>query len=307
MQKTDRETVRKLLIKLHKEVSEKLGDLETNRQAFDEQGITTPLPEGVVIEEQALNSNHSEQQQHTLSGEWLKYTGNKTNKIILYFHGGGYSVGSALSHRPLCARLCKISQCDILSVNYRLAPENKYPCALNDAVSSYQFLLDKGFKPQQIFLAGDSAGGGLVMACLLKIREQNSAMPAGAIGLSPWLDLECSSDSYEKNKDIDLMAGAEGLRFVGRAYAKKNINKDPFISPFYAEDLTDLCPLLLQVGDAETLLDETQHFADKAKQQGVSVNLQVWPNMTHVWHSLYGVLPEAEQALNAISDWIKLN
>jgi len=147
-------------------------------------------------------------------------------------------------------------------------------------------------------------GGGLVMATLLALKQRGLAMPAGAIGISAWLDLDCSSQSYQAYKHIDLMANAEGLRFVGRGYANKHISKDALASPFYARDLKGLCPLLLQIGSAETLLDENVAFAKQARLDGVIVELQRWPNMIHVWHSLYGLIPEAAQAIDAIALWI---
>jgi len=294
---TDREKVKTLLLKMQKEMSEKSGDLSTNRKVFDERGESTPLPEGITLKAETISTH--------LNAEWLMHESTCTNKVLLYFHGGGYSVGSAVSHRPLCALICEKTQHNILSINYRLAPEHKFPAALEDALSSYQFLIDKGYDPKQIIIAGDSAGGGLTMATLLKIKQDGLPQPFAAIGLSAWLDLECTSPSYESNKEIDLMAGAEGLRFVGRAYANQSINTDPFVSPFYADELTGLCPILLQVGDAETLLDENTAFAEKAKRDDVNIQLQIWPNMTHVWHSLHGVLPESDQALNAIANWLK--
>lgn len=272
------------------------GGLEENRRRFDESGLSTALPVGTRIESLTINAH--------ITADWIIPATADGKKTILYFHGGGYSAGSSLSHRPLCARLAHHSGCRILSVNYRLAPEHKYPAALEDALDSYQWLL-QSFPPQQIVIAGDSAGGGLVMAALLSIKQKKLPLPAGAVGLSAWLDLECSSPSYQSNKDIDLMANGDGLRFVGRAYAGKKINRDPLISPFYAQDLGGLCPLLLLIGSAETLLDENIHFAEQVKKEGGPVELQIWPHMVHVWPSLYDVVPEAKMAMEGIGRWIR--
>ncbi len=292
---TSIENIQSIIATMKREMEGQAGSLETNRKVFDERGSAAPLPDGISIEAVEINT--------CVTAEWL-IPSSPSERIVLYFHGGGYSVGSAVSHRPLCSQIARASQCKVLSVNYRLAPEYPFPHALEDAIASYGWLQTQGYTPQQIVIAGDSAGGGLTMATLLKLRQDNQAMPAGAIGISAWLDLECSSDSYVRNGEIDQLASREGLSFVGRAYAKQHINQNPLVSPFYATDLTGLSPLLLQVGDAETLLDEVVAFAGQAKQDGVNTSLEVWPNMVHVWHSLFGVIPEAEQAINSIAKWI---
>jgi monoterpene epsilon-lactone hydrolase len=294
---TSIETIKQLIVKMKQELeSYNSTGLAQNRVLFDQNGLNTALPIGITVQAQKINDD--------ITADWISPR-QHGNSIIMYLHGGAYSVGSSLSHRPICARIAAASGWKVISINYRLAPEHKYPAALDDAVTSYQWLLQM-YQPEQIVIIGDSAGGGLVMASLLALKQQQLPMPAGAVGISAWLDLECSSPSYEKNKHVDLMATAEGLRFVGRAYASKKINSDPLVSPFYARDLKSLCPLLLQVGSAETLLDENTQFAEQAKNDGVNVELQVWPNMVHVWHSLYGLVPEAEQAIAAIAAWLKI-
>jgi monoterpene epsilon-lactone hydrolase len=294
---TSLETIKQLMIDMHRQFDAAGGGgLEDSRRRFDENGLSTPLPAGIHIEPVIINAN--------LSADWIIPANADGEKIILYFHGGGYSAGSSLSHRPLCGRIAHHSGCRILSVNYRRSPEYKYPAALEDALTSYAWL-QQSCPASHIVMMGDSAGGGLTMASLLAIKQNNLSMPGGAVGISAWLDLECSSASYETNKEIDLMASAGGLRFVGRAYASKSINRDPLVSPFYSDNLKGLCPLLMQIGSAETLLDENIHFAEQAKKDGVQVELQIWPNMVHVWPSLYNVVPEAKIAIEAIGAWIR--
>jgi acetyl esterase/lipase len=292
---TSRETIQKLLTEMKTEFENNSGDLASNRLYFDQRGQTTPLPDGVHTRTIAINEY--------IQAEQLSFQGNTSGGTILFYHGGGYSVGSIDSHRPLCALLTKHSELDVLNVGYRLAPENKFPCALDDACQSYEFLLAQGKLPQEIIIAGDSAGGGLAFATLLKLRQDNRPLPAGMFGLSAWLDLECSSPSYDTNGQYDLMATKEGLRFVGRGYASKDIATNPLVSPFYETDLSGLCPFLFQVGSDETLLDEARIMVERGQSQGVPTEIQIWPNMVHVWHSLYGVIPEAEEALNAVTLW----
>lgn len=291
------ETIQELIRRMREQFDQSgAKGLQDNRRAFDIAGAAAVLPEGVTVTPVSIHTS--------LSGEWLLPADSTTTMpVILYLHGGGYSIGSSLSCRPLCSRLAFHAHCRVFSLNYRLAPEHKFPAALDDAIAAYRWLLQQE-PASRIYIAGDSAGGGLTMATLLQIRNEQLPMPAGAMGLSAWLDLECSSASYNTNKNIDLLASPEGLRFVGRAYASKQVNTNPLVSPFYTKDLKGLCPLLIQVGSAETLLDENIHFAEQAKRDGVTVELQVWPNMVHVWHSLYGQIPEAQAAIESIGEWL---
>lgn len=297
---TTLETMQQLMQEMHKQLDATRGKgLQENRRLFDMTGLSVELPENIKIETAQVTSS--------LQGDWLiPASVDDKSPVMLFVHGGGYSVGSPASHRPLAARLAHYCQCRVFSLNYRLAPEHKFPAALDDAVTAYQWLRQQ-HPDAKTFIAGDSAGGGLTMATLLALRDRQLPMPGGAIGISAWLDLECTSASYAANKAIDLMASAEGLRFVGRAYANKGINRDPLVSPFYATDLKGLCPLLIQVGSAETLLDENTAFARQAEKDGVAVTLEVWPNMVHVWHSLYGRIPEAQAAIEAIGVWVRQN
>jgi len=299
---TSLDTIKQLVLNMKQELGAVAStNLQENRKIFDSAGLIATLPQNTRIESVQLSPE--------ISADWIipkKNDSTEKEALILFLHGGGFSVGSSISHRPLCARIADSSQCKLLIVNYRLAPEHRYPIALEDALFTYQWLL-KNYPGRSIIVIGDSAGGGLAMALLLLIKEKSLPMPIGAVGISAWLDLECTSASYQTNKEIDLLASAEGLRFVGRGYANKKINKAPLVSPFYATDLSGLCPLLLQVGSAETLLDENINFAEQAKKDSVNVELQIWPNMVHVWHSLYGMVPEAAEAIDAIATWIKQN
>lgn len=297
---TPLETVQKLITDMMVQLGEASLSLEANRQALDERGASIALPDGMQLKNVQITAD--------ITGDLLTpLTSN--DRVILYFHGGGYLTGSALSHRPLCARIASQSRRKLLGVNYRLAPESKFPAAVNDALESYSWLLTQGFSPAQVVVAGDSAGGGLVMAALLSILHNTDGrglpMPAGAVGLSPWLDLNCSSQSYRDNGHIDQLASAQGLQAMGLGYLGDASATNPLVSPFYADDLTGICPLLLQVGSVETLHDEVIAFAERALKDGASVDLQVWDNMIHVWHSFVDILPESELAIQAIAHWLE--
>lgn len=223
--------------------------------------------------------------------------------LILHCHGGGYAVGSTLSHRPLAAQLASRCRAVVVTFNFRLAPEHRFPCALDDAVSVYCHLLRQ--EPERrIIVSGDSAGAGLAIALALRLRDLGLPQPAGLVGLSAWLDFACEGNTFEVNKGSDPSGNRGGLMMMAVSYAGKEKLKHPLVSPLYADSLAGLPPVLLQVGTAETLLDDSRRFAAKAQADGVAVTLQEWPDMIHVWHCFYSRLPEARAAINAIADWI---
>lgn len=225
-------------------------------------------------------------------------------KIILHCHGGGYNVGSTLSHRPLAAQLAQACDAVCVTFNFRLAPEHKFPCALDDAITVYRHLLAQ-HAPGRIIVSGDSGGASLAFALCLALREHGLPQPAALVGLSAWLDFACEGNTFEVNKPKDPSGNRGGLTMMAIAYAGKDKLKHPLVSPLYAESLAGLPPVLLQVGTAETLLDDSRRFAAKARRDGVAVTLQEWPEMIHVWHCFYARLPEARQALAAIGDWLR--
>lgn len=239
-----------------------------------------------------------------VSGEWsVAPAAAGQPRVLLHCHGGGYTVGSTLSHRPLAARLSEACGARVAVFNYRLAPEHKFPAALDDAVSVYRWLLTQQ-APGEIAVSGDSAGGSLAVALLLRLRELGLPQPAAAVGLSPWLDLACEGNTFICNKASDPAGNRGGLLMMAHAYAGKERLKDPLVSPLYAPSFAGLCPLLLQAGTAETLLDDSRRMAQRAGHDGVDVTLQEWPDMIHVWHSFYDRLPEARAALAAMGEWL---
>ncbi len=236
-------------------------------------------------------------------GEWIIPAGTGTARVILYLHGGSYNAGSTRSHRALAANIAYAARGRALTVDYRLAPEHPYPAALEDALSAYQWLLDKKIKPRQITIAGDSAGGGLTIALLVALRERGIPMPASAVVLSPWTDLSASGESWQENAKADYVINGDKLRVSARLYLGEADARDPLASPLYA-DLHGLSPLLIQVGADEILLSDSTHLAERARRAGVDVTLEIWEGMQHVWHFAASILPEAREAIGKVGEFI---
>lgn len=223
-----------------------------------------------------------------------------TSQIILYLHGGGYTLGSSHTHRSLVGKIVKNTNRLAIVPEYRKAPENPYPAALEDAVFSYMALLDRGKKPEDIILIGDSAGGGLVLAAQLKFREKNLPMPAASVCLSPWVDLAATGESIERNHKNDPLVDKKKMKLWAGYYAGEFPLTDPFISPLYA-DLSGLPPMLIQASSGEMLYDDSVRLAQKAKDAGVEVTLQTWEGLMHWWHIFQRAIPEANEAIAKIS------
>jgi len=235
--------------------------------------------------------------------EWLIPPEAPTDKVILYTLGGGYVSGSCKDHRAMVAKIAASSGVNILIFDHRLAPEDPFPGALNDSVTAYRWLLDQGFSPPNIMIAGESAGGGLCLATLLALRDQGLPLPAAAVAISPWTDLALTGDSY----DTKLKASIDppGMSMVcSKYYVGENDPYNPLISPLYG-DLHRLPPVFICVGTYETMLDDSVRFAEKAKAADVDVTLRVWNEMVHCFPLMAPLFPEAIQALDEISNFIR--
>lgn len=237
-------------------------------------------------------------------GEWIIPSGVGSDRVIYYLHGGAYNAGSSRSHRALAANIAAAAQARALVIDYRLAPEHPYPAALEDALSAYQWLLQKNIPPQHIVVAGDSAGGGLTIALLIALRERNLPLPAAAVVMSPWTDLTASGESWQNNAHQDYLINAQKLKEAARLYLGKAKPQDPLASPLYG-DLHGLPPLLIQVGSEEILLSDSTRLAENARNAGVEVTLEIWEGMQHVWHFAANILPEARQAIEKIGKFIR--
>ncbi len=240
-----------------------------------------------------------------VQAQWVGAPGADAGRAVLYFHGGGFQVGSVVSHRELMARLSAAAQCRVLGVDYRLAPEHRYPAALDDALTAWQWLIGQGFAPRHIALAGDSAGGGLALSLLLRLRDAGQALPAAAVLMSAWTDLTASGASYETRAGTDPIHQRPMIVAMARNYLGKEGNAaDPLVSPLFA-DFQGLPPLLAQVGDRETVLDDSRDFVARAKEAGVDATLQVWDHMIHVFQQFPDQLPEARAAIDDMGRFLR--
>ena len=236
-------------------------------------------------------------------GEWIVPPGSADDQVILYLHGGGYVMGSIHTHRAMIARIARASKARALALNYRLAPEHPFPAAVEDALAAYRWLLELGHRGSSIAVAGDSAGGGLALATVVALRDSGTPLPAAIVAMSPWTDLAATGASITSNAANDVMVCKEDLLWMAGMYFGKNNPKTPLVSPLYA-DLYRLPPLLVQVGSAEILLDDATRTAECARAAGVQVELEVWEEMLHGWHLFAKLLPEGQQAIGRIGEFV---
>ncbi len=264
--------------------------LEERRAGMEEMQAGIPMPDDITTTEVDIAG---------IPGLWVEAPGARDNAYIVYYHGGGYVMGSLSTHKELMGRLSRACSARVLGVDYRLAPEHIYPAAVEDGVASYEWLLAQDVDPANVMLAGDSAGGGLTLATLLSVKNKGGHLPAGGILFSPWTDLTASGDSATTRAEADPMITLPALLEIAKTYYADANPTDPLISPVFA-DLSGLPPLLIQVGDAEVLLDDASRLADNAKANGVSAQYQVWDEAFHVFQAM-PQLPESTEALQKVA------
>ncbi len=237
-------------------------------------------------------------------GERISTPESVQERVIYYLHGGAYVMGSINTHRELISRLARAGRARALAVDYRLAPENPFPAAIEDSAAAYRWLLSSGVDPARLVIAGDSAGGGLTIATLVALRDAGDPLPAAAVCLSPWVDLEGLGESMISRAEIDPMIQRDSLIQTAKAYLGDADPRTPLAAPLYA-DLRGLPPLLIQVGTAETLLDDATRLTERARAAGVDVILEPWDDMFHVWQFCASILPEGQQAVDRIGEFVR--
>ncbi|WP_417515373.1 alpha/beta hydrolase [Minwuia sp.] len=265
------------------------------RERFDKLAQFLPLPNDAQVT--AVDAGG-------VPSEWVSAPGVSGDRVIFYLHGGGYVIGSVTTHRRLAYDFSKAADARVLVVDYRLAPEHPYPAAVEDAVAAYRWLLGQGTSPSNIAIAGDSAGGGLTMATLVSLRDRKIDLPACAVPMSPWVDLEGVGDSMTSKHDVDPMVQKAGLDRMAAFYVGDADYRDPLVSPMHA-DLSGLPPLLIQVGTRETLLDDARRLHEKALADGVISSLEEAGGMVHVWHLFAPMLSEGRDAIDRAGAFMK--
>ena len=240
-----------------------------------------------------------------LAGEWSMAPGSDASRVLLYFHGGGYCSGSILSHRRLVTEAGRAAKARTLAIEYRLAPEHPFPTALDDALSAWHFLERQGIAAKHIGLGGDSAGGGLSVVLINRLRDLGKQTPGCAWLISPWTDLTLSGSTLETKDDVDPIIHKAYLAELAEAYLPPGVQRnDARLSPLFA-DLQGLPPTLIQVGSCETLLDDSTRFAAAAGAAGVAVTLEIWPDMIHAFPMWNAHLKAGRDALANAGKFIR--
>lgn len=265
------------------------------REAREALAAQTPLPPNVYAERVTAVS---------VPALLLAPENASDDRVVLYLHGGGYALNSSNTHKDLAWRLGAACQARVLVPDYRLAPEHPFPAAVEDALTTYRWLLAQGILPENVVLVGDSAGGGLVMAAAVSLRDAGDPLPAALVCISPWSDLTLSGQSIDTHEEQDPILSRERLQWFVDLYLPDGQDpRQPLASPLFA-DLSGLPPTLIQVGTAEVLLDDAKMLAAAAEQAGVAVTLKIWDEMFHVWHSMAAVVPESQQAVDEIGAFV---
>ena len=260
------------------------------RKETENAGSSIPLPKNIKYKSVVAGN---------VNAEWITCGEVNENRIFMFMHGGGYYRGSIAATRATVARISAEAKIKCLSIDYRLAPEHPFPAAINDTYSAYEWLVNEGINPEHIIVSGQSAGGGLCLALLLKIKDKNFSQPKGAVALSPWTDLYQTGKTMVTNEKIDPIISKKYLDRFAKLYFPDSYNMSYLASPIIGE-LSGLPDILIQVGSAETMLDDSKRFYKKAKKANVNVKLEIWEDMFHGWHSNAHILNDADKAIKNI-------
>jgi acetyl esterase/lipase len=273
----------KTMLEFNRYVSNKLGEERAKE-----------IPTDVEIEQFKIGN---------IPAEWISVPGAHKEKVFINLYGGGYIMGTLKSRRIIPYHISRATKLRCLNIEYRLAPEYPFPAALKDSIESYTWLISQDFNPKKIIIGGASAGGGLTIATLLKLKEFNVPLPAGAVLISPWADLTGSAKSIIKNQRFEPLI-KEGAVNMAKLYAQEESLSNPLISPIFA-DLKGLPPILIQAGGIEALVDDSKTLAKRAKKDGVKVELEVYENMTHVFQNYGEQLSESRKAFESVNQFIQ--
>ena len=270
-------------------------DYRQRRKDMDARALQYKIALDVTVEPVTANG---------VRAEWTSTPHDERDAALLWLHGGGYVLGSLDSHRHLVCEAGRAAKAWALALDYRLAPEHPFPAAVEDAVSGYRYLLSRGIRPGRIAIAGDSAGGGLVVAAMLAIRDAGLPQPTCGWCISPWVDMEAIGETMSTKAAADPMVQRAGILEMAELYLNGAHPRLPLVAPIYA-DLAGVAPLLIHVGAAETLLDDAIRLAKVAGAADVRVDLQIWPEMVHVWPLFHPELKAGLRAIEAGGEYVR--
>jgi epsilon-lactone hydrolase len=265
------------------------------RERLDALGVSYKITDDIRLEPVSADG---------VSAEWSTAPGSDAARVLLYLHGGGFSAGSIVSHRSMVTETGRVAQARTLAIDYRRTPEHPFPAALEDTLRTYQWLLAQGIRPERIAVGGDSAGGGLTLALMLALRERGLPLPACGWCISPWVDMQATGGSYADKAAVDPMISREYIQELAGWYLGGTAPTTPLAAPIHA-DLRGLPPLLIQVGSAETLLDDSTRLAARAGAADVRVTLEVWPRMIHAWPLFHQQLTDGWRAIATAGAFIR--
>lgn len=270
--------------------------VEESRAGFEQFAAMFQVAKDVKIDNVDVNG---------VSAVWISTPEAVEENVVLYFHGGGYVFGSINTHKEFMSRISRVSNSRVLLIDYRRAPENPFPAALEDAITAYKWLIDsEGIKPENLIIGGESAGGGLTLATLLKLRDTGIPLPAAALVLSPWADLDMTGETIRTKARVDPLANPSDLFFLASLYVGEDDPKNPYISPLYG-DLKGLSPMIIQVGSSEILLSDAERIAERAKAADVDVILDIWEDMIHMFQMFALWSPEGQKATEKLGKYIQ--
>lgn len=277
-------------------MSDPAMSLEERRDLVEHWAEVTAEPRGVDYIETTVTGG--------IPAMWVVPHGSVQDRVVLCIHGGGFVTGSMYTHRKLFGHFAKAIGCRALIFEYRRTPEHQHPAQMEDAVAAYRWLLDQGISADHIAVTGDSSGGGLAVSLLLRARAIGLPLPAASMPLSPWVDMTSSGETMLTNHGKDALFTKQSIEALVTMFLGSGDQRDPYASPLYG-DLAGLPPLYVQVGGDELLLDDGRRLAERARNAGVDVRFDIFPELQHTFHFSAGRAPEADEAIRRLADWVR--